>query len=88
MSTYIDDVAPIIARAPLVPEARNQVFNLGSDTPLTVNRLAEVVAKALGRESHMHCICVRFKAFRIFAVNRLYGPETETMRPVPACGWI
>jgi UDP-glucose 4-epimerase len=46
--TYITDVAPIIARAPLVHKARNQVFNVGADTPYTVNELAEQVAAAMG----------------------------------------
>ena len=28
--SYIDDVAPLIARAPLLPDARNHVFNVGA----------------------------------------------------------
>merc|ERR1719446_732206 len=34
--SYIDDVAPVISRGPLVPAARNEVFNIGADTPYTV----------------------------------------------------
>src|SRR3712207_2836178 len=30
--SHIDDVAPVIARAPLVEGARNEVFNVGADT--------------------------------------------------------
>ncbi len=44
--SYIDDVAPIIARSVEKPEAYNQVFNIGADQPYTVNYLAEQVAKA------------------------------------------
>ena len=46
--SYIDDVAPIIARSVDVPEAYNQVFNVGADQPYTVKHLAETVAQAFG----------------------------------------
>ena len=45
--THVADVVPIIAEAPFNRQARNQVFNIGADTPYTVNRLAETVAKAM-----------------------------------------
>ncbi len=48
--SHIEDVAPIIARAIEVPEAYNQVYNVGADTPYTVNHLAKVVAVAMGAE--------------------------------------
>jgi UDP-glucose 4-epimerase len=44
--SYIDDVAPIIARSVDVAAAYNQVFNVGADQPYTVQRLAETVARA------------------------------------------
>jgi UDP-glucose 4-epimerase len=46
--SYIGDVTPIIGRAPLVPKAYNQIFNIGADIPYSVNKLAEVVAGAMG----------------------------------------
>ena len=46
--SYIDDVAPYIARAPLSPGALNQVFNVGSDRAYMLNELAASVAAALG----------------------------------------
>jgi UDP-glucose 4-epimerase len=46
--TYIEDVVSVIAKAPFNPLARNQVFNVGADTPYTVNELAHQVAKAMG----------------------------------------
>ena len=48
--SYIDDVAPHIARCVDLEEARNEVFNVGADEPYTVLRLAEVVAETLGVE--------------------------------------
>jgi UDP-glucose 4-epimerase len=46
--SYIDDVAPLMAEAIDVPEAWNQVFNIGADTPCALNDLAEAVARAMG----------------------------------------
>lgn len=46
--SYIDDVAPIIARSVDVPAAYNQIFNIGADQPYTVQHLAKTVARALG----------------------------------------
>jgi UDP-glucose 4-epimerase len=44
--THIDDVAPVIARSIDLPEAANEVFNVGADTPYTVLDLARAVAQA------------------------------------------
>jgi UDP-glucose 4-epimerase len=46
--SHVDDVAPVIARAPLVSVAYNQVFNVGADAPCTVLELAREVARAFG----------------------------------------
>lgn len=48
--THVADVAPMIARSVDVPAASGEVFNVGGDVPFTVNRLAEVVAAAMGVE--------------------------------------
>lgn len=45
--THIDDVAPAIARSIDLPEAGNEVFNVGADTPYSVLELAHSVARAL-----------------------------------------
>lgn len=50
--SYIDDVAPVIARGPLAPEARNEVFNIGGDRPYTINQLASAVKNAMGVPGH------------------------------------
>jgi UDP-glucose 4-epimerase len=48
--SYISDVAPIIARSIENHDAYNHVFNVGAETPYTVNELAETVALAMGVE--------------------------------------
>ncbi len=49
--SYVDDVAPVIARSIKEPKAYNQVFNIGADEPYSVNALAEAVAKAFNVKS-------------------------------------
>ncbi|MGC1228563.1 MAG: hypothetical protein WA859_18980, partial [Candidatus Sulfotelmatobacter sp.] len=56
---HIDDVAPILAGCIDNPAARNQVFNLGADTPHSVNELANVVAAAMGKPVHIEHLDAR-----------------------------
>lgn len=46
--SYIRDVAPIIARSIEMPSAYNQTYNVGADTPFSVNELARSICKAMG----------------------------------------
>jgi UDP-glucose 4-epimerase len=48
--SHIADVAPLIARSPMVPASENETFNIGADDPSTVLSLAHVVADVLGIE--------------------------------------
>ena len=57
--SYISDVAPVIARSIEKPEAYNQVFNVGAETPYTVNQLAETVARAMGVEPQIRHLPAR-----------------------------
>jgi UDP-glucose 4-epimerase len=45
--SYIDDVAPIIAKSVEITECYNQVYNIGGEKPYSVNYLAREVAKAM-----------------------------------------
>lgn len=46
--TYVGDVASVIARSPLIEAARNETFNLGSDTSVSVLELARAIAAEFG----------------------------------------
>lgn len=76
--SHVDDVAPIIARSPLVPEAKNEVFNVGADTPYTVNVLAEEIATAMGGACHVRHLEARNEVLHAFSdhskVNRVFQP--------------
>jgi len=74
--SYIADVAPIIARAPDVPQAYGQIFNVGADTATTLNELASLVAEAMGRPPEikhlearkevLHAVADHTKVTRVF----------------------
>jgi UDP-glucose 4-epimerase len=78
--SYIDDVAPVMARAPLVAEAYQQIFNIGADQPVTVLALAHAVARALdvnplichlpARQEVVHAFAAHDKVRRIFQPDR------------------
>jgi UDP-glucose 4-epimerase len=74
--SYIDDVAPHIAKAVVMPDTTGQVINVGADAPFSVNQLATVVGKELGvtptlkhlppRNEVQHAWCDHAKARSIF----------------------
>lgn len=78
--SHIDDVAPIIARSPLVREAYQQVFNVGADKPYAVLELAREVGKALGVEPRIEHLPSRKEVVHAFAshekVRRFFNPPT------------
>ncbi len=83
--SHVDDVAPVIARSPLVPEAYDQVFNIGADRPYSVNELAHEVARAFGVEPCLRHLPARREVLHAFSdhakVARVFGaPEPVGLR--------
>jgi UDP-glucose 4-epimerase len=80
--SHISDVAPIIARGPLVPGAMNEVFNIGADTPFTVLQLAEEVAFAFDRPATVEHLPPRNEVVDAFAdhskVQSIFGSVSPT----------
>ncbi|KAF4720405.1 hypothetical protein FOZ62_008038 [Perkinsus olseni] len=62
--SYIDGVAPIISRAPLV-------FNIGADTPYNINRLAKEISNAMGEPDHPF----KYEPARLEVVNAVASHE-------------
>ncbi len=83
--TYIDDVAPIIAKSVDFPEARNSVFNVGADTPHTVKELATMVADALGTQCRLEHLDPRNEVKIAFSdhskAERIFGKSVKTDLP-------
>lgn len=79
--SHIDDVAPLIARAPLVEAARNEVINVGADQPYTIVDLAEAVARAFGVECVLEHLPARQEVVHAFATHekarRIFGASPE-----------
>jgi UDP-glucose 4-epimerase len=79
--SHVDDVAPVIARSPLVQEAYNQAFNIGADTPYTILQLAEEIAAAFDKPVNLNHLPARNEVVHAFSdhtkVHRVFKP------PVP-----
>ncbi len=88
--SHVADVAPIIARSPLVDGSRNQTFNVGADRPYTVRELAEEVARALGlpcefehlppREEVVHAYADHSKVRDVFGASEAIDLRTGIER--------
>jgi len=83
--SYIKDVAPIIAESVQIPEAYNQIFNIGAEQPYTINELANAVARSMGvepallylpaRNEVMHAYSSHEKAQRVLGKRKLHSLE-------------
>jgi UDP-glucose 4-epimerase len=83
--SYIGDIAPVIAEAIEVPDAYNQIFNIGADQPYSVNQLAQSVAQAMGvkpnivhlppRNEVMMAYSSHEKVRRVFGERKLHSLE-------------
>lgn len=80
--SYIGDVAPIIADSIDVPAAYNQTFNVGADTPYSVNALSAAVARAMGRPLRVTRLPPRHEAPSAYSnhdkVRRVFGERPAT----------
>ena len=80
--SYIGDIAPIMAVAAETPSAYGEVFNVGADTPYTVNQLAELVMDAMGMRSELRHLQARNEVVFAFSdhgkVERIFGKRKET----------
>ncbi len=57
--SYIDDVAPYIARSIETPDALNQIINIGADKPYSINELTSEIAKAMNAEVNIEKLPAR-----------------------------
>jgi UDP-glucose 4-epimerase len=83
--SYIHDVAPIIAESIFVPDAYNQVFNVGADLPYSIRELAGAVSKAMciepkirylpARNEVVHAYSSHDKVLKVFGKRELCSLE-------------
>lgn len=76
--SHVDDVAPLIAESPRVPGTRNEIFNVGADTPHTIMQLAEAVSSVFGRPCRVRHLAARNEVVHAFAdhghVRAVFSP--------------
>jgi len=68
--SHIDDVAPYIAKSAAMPEACNQVFNIGADIPYSVNDLAKAVSNAFGKKAEIKYLPARNEVQHAYASHQ------------------
>ena len=77
--SHIADVAPVIARSPLVHGARNEVFNVGADTPYTILDLVHEIADAFEVEADVQHLEARNEVVDAFSdhskMRRVFGAD-------------
>jgi UDP-glucose 4-epimerase len=75
--SYIADVAPVIARSIELPAARNEIFNIGSGQPYSVNEMALTVARAMGVQPDILHLDARNEVWNAYSshakVKRVFG---------------
>jgi UDP-glucose 4-epimerase len=80
--SYIEDVAPVMAAAIDEPRAWNQVFNVGSDQPFTLNDLAHRVAAAMQVPAQVEHLPPRHEVQHAHAshekLRRVFGSHETT----------
>ncbi|MDX2062968.1 MAG: NAD-dependent epimerase/dehydratase family protein [Bacteroidia bacterium] len=79
--SYIGDVAPHVARCVDIPEAYNQVFNIGADKDYTVNELAEAIMRAMGIEGTLRHVEARNEVQHAYSdhskAHRVFGGQAR-----------
>lgn len=90
--SYIEDVAPYIAKSVDVKEAENQVINIGADKPYAVLELAHTIAGAMkvkpnivfldARKEVLDAFSDHSKAKKIFKIKKTTDLETGIKRMV------
>jgi UDP-glucose 4-epimerase len=88
--SYIGDVAPLIADSIDVPAAYDDVFNVGADEATSVNELAALVARAMGkpatinhleaRKEVLHAVADHTKVARTFGYKAKWSLEDGLKR--------
>ncbi len=79
--SYIRDVSPVIAESIRVPEARNQIFNIGADDVFTVNELAEAVCREFEVTQQIQHLPARKEVIHAYSdhakVRRVFGQRVS-----------
>lgn len=70
--SYIDDVAPHIAKSVLMPDIYNHIFYIGGGKHYTINDLIKVIAKEFGVEPEIKYLQERHEAKHAYALTEKF----------------
>ncbi len=80
--SYIGDIAPHIANCVNIPEAYNQIFNIGADEDYTVKELAQAVMSAMNIKGVLRQLPARNEVLHAHSnhekAQRIFGVRSET----------
>lgn len=81
--SYVREVSPLIAMAPVVAGARNQVFNIGADAPVSLNDLAREVCEVWGVKPNIVHLGARNEVVHAYASHE----KLRRVFPAPERTW-
>lgn len=80
--SFIDDVAPYIAKSVTVPHAYNEIFNIGADVEYSVAELATTVMKGMGIKGDLRYLPARNEVLHAYSdhtkVKSVFGIKENT----------
>lgn len=80
--SYVADIIPAMVRCVEMDAAKNQVFNVGGDTPYTVKELAEAVVRIAGGKAKLNFLPARQEVLHAYSdhtkVSRVFGEQKPT----------
>lgn len=68
--SYIDDIAPYIAKSVHIPEAYNEVYNIGDDRPHEIKHVASQISNVLDTKENFVFLPERFEVKHAYASQR------------------
>jgi UDP-glucose 4-epimerase len=77
--SYISEISGTIAKAAITPNAFGEVFNVGADTPYSVNELADVVANCFGVKANINYLEARNEVLHAYSSHE----KVKQYFPVP-----
>jgi len=80
--THIDDIAPYIANSVNIPNARNTIFNIGSDTVCSVKELAIAVSNAMQSELNIKQLEKREEVIDAYANHKKFDADFNPLQQV------
>ena len=86
--SYINDVAPYIARSVDIPAAYNGAFNIGADKEYTVNELARVIIKEMGMDGELRYLPARNEVVNAYSdhnkAKKIFGISEKSFTSLEA----